>query len=233
MAGGGPDTRTSRDLGEGCRTSARSARGWRVLRHRLADDPPPRLRVRERGAHPSHRGGAVARGAGTAPAARDASARTPVRGSVSSVRSERGFPARADDAPTPEMSAAAGVVVDQTATDLTALAQTRPGLQLALHRLRRAIDVGLRQPVDPEFRLLAMGWDSPCPARQREAHWPCGRSPDRTVVGRGAGRRHGACGAVGSRGRAGRHGPRARRVDGHAPIWRTSWGSRRRRAGSP
>ncbi len=58
------------------------------------------------------------------------------------------------------MSAAAAVVVDQIAADLTALAPTRPGLQLALHRLRRAIGVGPRQPIDPEFRLLAMGWDS-------------------------------------------------------------------------
>ena len=72
----------------------------------------------------------------------------------------RGFPARADAVPTPEMSAAAGVVLDQIAGDLTALAQTRPGLQLALHRIRRAIGVGPRQQIDPEFRLLAMGWNS-------------------------------------------------------------------------
>lgn len=72
----------------------------------------------------------------------------------------RGFLARADAVPSPEMSAAAAVVVDQIAADLTALARTRPGLQLALHRVRRDIGVGPRQPIDPEFRLLAMGWNS-------------------------------------------------------------------------
>lgn len=73
---------------------------------------------------------------------------------------ERAFPARADTVPTPEMSAAAAAVVDRIAADLTALARTRPGLQLALHRIRRTIGVGPRQSIDAEFRLLAMGWDS-------------------------------------------------------------------------
>jgi len=73
---------------------------------------------------------------------------------------KRGFAARVDAVPTPEMSAAAAAVVDQIAADLTALAATRPGLQLALHRIRSTVGVGPRQSIDPEFRLLAMGWDS-------------------------------------------------------------------------
>lgn len=71
---------------------------------------------------------------------------------------KRGFPAPGNAAPTPNMSEAAGPVLDLVDLELSALARTRPGLQLALHRIRESIHVGNRQPLDLEFRLLAMGW---------------------------------------------------------------------------
>lgn len=70
----------------------------------------------------------------------------------------RGFSLRGGKGPSPEMSAAAAGVLNQMLPELDRCALTRPGLQLALHRIRKSKQVGSPQPLDPELRLLAMGW---------------------------------------------------------------------------
>jgi hypothetical protein len=71
----------------------------------------------------------------------------------------RRYPLRGDLIPPPGASTAASGVLDAMLPELAGYAPTRPALQLTLHRLRREMGVGPRQPIDPEFRLLAMGWE--------------------------------------------------------------------------
>jgi hypothetical protein len=73
---------------------------------------------------------------------------------------ERGHAPGHGPPPTPDQRVAAGEVLAAVLPALNAVAASRPGLQLALHRLRRQFHVGPRQDLDPEFRLLAMGWQS-------------------------------------------------------------------------
>ena len=71
----------------------------------------------------------------------------------------RGYSLRGGKTPPPEASAAAGGVLGQMFPEFDRYALTRPGLGLALHRIRKSMRVGSRQPLDPEFRLLSTGWD--------------------------------------------------------------------------
>lgn len=72
----------------------------------------------------------------------------------------RGYALRGDLKPTLGASAAAAGVLDAMLPELSACAPARPALQLTLHRLRKDMRVGPRQPLDPEFRLLSMGWET-------------------------------------------------------------------------
>jgi hypothetical protein len=71
----------------------------------------------------------------------------------------RGFAGRSP-APTPDQQAAAQEALAVVLPALGRAAASRPGLQLSLQRMWQDYHIGQRQPLDPEFRLLGLGWHS-------------------------------------------------------------------------